>query len=115
MGRSRLVVGGVVAATVVLLAGVGLRAVLRDAPGQPPQGLSGEAFRGVVLGVDQEALTERFAPIRPVQLAKQERRSRPADTLCLHYPSDERADDVVYRFCFQDDRLVDKAVVRRDG
>lgn len=110
--RPRLVVAVGVIAVVLLLAVIGLR----GQGANDGDGLSPVAFRDVVLGIDPEALAERMLPVRPLEPVSGEQYGvPPAGEACLHYPAEERGDDVVYRFCFADDRLVDKAVVRSVG
>lgn len=71
-------------------------------------------YREVVLGVDREALTERLLPARPVDPAVLDRSPEPVDGDCLHYRVAGR-DQELYRFCFEDDRLVAKSVLTPDA
>ena len=77
-----------------------------------------DVYREITLGIDKEALTERLLPARPVDTRVLERyQSRSPETVassCVYYEADSRNADSLYRFCFEDDRLVDKTVVLPD-
>lgn len=77
-----------------------------------------EVYAAVTLGIDKEALTERLLPARPVDtrvLQEYQLRSpqTPASS-CVYYRSEGDPPEDLYRFCFEDDRLVDKTVVLPD-
>lgn len=79
----------------------------------PPAGggVPAATYRDVVLGVDREALIERMLPERPVDVEVLERSSAgPPDAACVLYRAADRSDGM-YRFCFEDDRLVAKSVL----
>ena len=82
--------------------------------GQVPR----ELFSAVTLGVDKETLTKRLQPARPVDArVLEEYQTRSPETpasSCVYYRSEGRPRDELYRFCFEEDRLVDKAVVLPD-
>ena len=78
------------------------------------RGIPAATYRDVVLGVDREALTERLLPARPVDAAVLDRAPDPGDGECLHYRVADR-DQELYRFCFEDDRLVAKSVLSPDA
>ena len=111
----------VAAGLAVLLAVVAVAFLLVGGPGddEAPLGTTdvGEGrvppavYRDVVLGVDPEALKERLRPARPVGAGVLDRyQDAPAGASCLHYRAAGRDDDL-YRFCFEDDRLVAKDLV----
>lgn len=74
-------------------------------------GVPPAVYLDVVLGVDPEALRERLLPARPVGAGVLDRyEDPPVGASCLHYRAAGR-DDELYRFCFEDDRLVVKDVL----
>lgn len=110
-------------AVVLLLVVLGLaRAVSlssSDADGAAAPGqLTGAAYSVITLGIDEEALTERLSPARPVQVDAEGDApgvtSEPFDGSCLFYEAAGRPAGDLYRFCFEDDRLVDKDVLSPD-
>ena len=81
-------------------------------------GLSEEAYREVALGIDEEALSEALLPVRPVDVRTLGREDlRPSETeasTCVYYETAGGPADDLYRFCLEDDRLVEKTVVLPD-
>ena len=117
--------GLAVALAVLLVLGLLLTLLLTDALERGSDGgaavdqaVPADAYRDVVLGIDPEALTERLLPARPAQdltaTGADDVPPTPEGTRCLYYASGAEVSGH-YRFCFADDRLVDKAVVRADG
>jgi hypothetical protein len=77
-----------------------------------------EVYRGITVGIDKEALTERVLPVRPVDSAVldryQTRSPEGIESSCVYYKAQGGDPDDLFRFCFEDDRLVDKSVVVPD-
>jgi hypothetical protein len=73
------------------------------------------AYRSVSLGASKDAVTEQLLPARPVDsriLDRYEDRSPEAvATSCAYYESEPPPADDLYRFCFEQDRLVEKTFV----
>ena len=111
-----------VGAIVLVAALVGfllLTGILERDPPSPQdvqgRGVPAATYQDVVLGVDEEALTERLRPEEPLdpRAVGRDPAEAPRGDSCLYYAARGDAQDL-YRFCFEDDRLVDKAVVVRD-
>ena len=77
------------------------------------------AYRAVALGADKDAVTEQLLPARPVDsrvLDRYEERSpETVATSCVYYESEAPPADDLYRFCFEQDRLIEKTFVLPDG
>lgn len=101
------------------MAGLLLSGVLERDPSSAQDvqgfGIPAAAYQEVVLGIDEEALTERLRPEEPLDPGAVGRDSAetPRGDSCLFYAALGDAENL-YRFCFEDDRLVDKSVVVRD-
>jgi hypothetical protein len=110
---------GALVLVVALVAFLLLSGVLeRDPPSAQDaegRGIPAATYQDVVLGVDEEALTERLRPEEPLdpRAVGRDPRETPRGDSCLYYAARGDARDL-YRFCFEDDRLVDKSVVVRD-
>jgi hypothetical protein len=111
---------GALVLVVALVAFLLLSGVLeRDAPSaqdEQGRGIPAAAYQDVVLGVDREALTQRLRPEEPLdpRAVGRDPAETPRGDSCLYYVALGDAEDL-YRFCFEDDRLVDKSVVVRDA
>lgn len=73
------------------------------------------AYRSVSLGARKNAVTKQLLPARPVDsrvLDRYERRApETVATSCVYYESEAPPADDLYRFCFEQDRLVEKTFV----
>lgn len=125
-GGTALTLLGVAAAAVVLLVAVflGIGQLVNDDDADVPvtasqevqQGeLTEQAFEDVELGVTKEDLQASLRPVQPVDAAVLDRYDlRAPETVsasCVYYEGQDLPNEALYRFCFEDDVLVDKTFV----
>jgi len=126
-GGTALTLLGIAAAVVVVLVagflGIGMLVNAGDDPEAPGtateevrQGqLTEQAFEDVELGVTKEDLQASLRPVLAVDAAildREDLRSpETASESCVYYQGEDLPNEAVYRFCFQDDVLVDKTFV----
>lgn len=74
-----------------------------------------QAYQSVETGMTKEEIQQALLPARPIDvkvLAEyQLREPETPSASCSYYESEGGTADDLYRFCFVDDRLVDKTVV----
>lgn len=82
-------------------------------------GISPQTFQAVETGTDKEDLLAELRPALPVEgrvLERYEQRSpETVASSCVYYDGTELPSGELYRFCFEQDVLVDKTVVFPDA
>lgn len=118
-----LLVGVAAAVAVLVVAFVGIgalvsagreddRALVDDAP---VQRVSAEAYESVELKTPKEEVMAALRPAEPVDVRildrYEERSPETVASSCVYFDSEGVRVGALYRFCFEDDVLVDKTVV----